>query len=79
MASPLSVWGVGGSRHETSEFVILQMYLPGQKNGQQVLTSVKREVHIVDDLRAKMLIGNAIIGPAPNLLLVLSSTPHLTV
>ena len=63
MSSPLKVRGVGTNRHETNEFVVIPIYLPGQKDGQEVLACVRRELHLVDDLRAHMLIGNDIIGP----------------
>ena len=63
MSSPLRVRGVGTSKHETNEFAIVPVFLPGKKDGKQVLACIRREVHIVDDLRVKMLIGNDVIGP----------------
>lgn len=60
----MEVRGLGSSRHETSEYVTQNLYFPGiDDKGQAVLACVRRELHIVDDLRAKMLIGNDIIGP----------------
>ena len=65
MASPLKVRGLGTSKHETSEYVTSPVYLPAvdKNTDKKILACVRREVHIVDDLRAKMLIGNDILGP----------------
>ena len=64
MSSPLKVRGVGSSQHETSEYVITPCYFPGiDEQGNDVLACIRREIHIVDGLRAKMLIGNDFIGP----------------
>ena len=64
MATPLRVRGVGSSHHETSEFVTQHIYLPAiDDQGNPILACFYRELHIVDNLRAKMLIGNDIIGP----------------
>ena len=63
MASPLRVQGVGFLQHETSEYLVTPCYFPGiDKHGNKVLACVRREIHIVDGLRAKMLIGNDFIG-----------------
>ena len=64
MASPLRVRGVGSSHHETAEFVTQHIYLPAiDEKRNPILACLYRELHIVDNLRAKMLIGNDIIGP----------------
>ena len=64
MASPLKVRGVGSSSHETLEYITHNICIPARdKNGKPVITCIRRELHIVDDLRAKMLIGNDILGP----------------
>ena len=64
MASPLKVRGVGTNKYETDEFAILPIYLPGKdKDGQDILACLTAEFHLVDNLRAQMLIGNDIIGP----------------
>ncbi len=63
MAFPVSVRGLGTSRHQTDEYVLVPFYCPGvDENGQKALACIRRELHIVDDLRAKMLIGNDIVG-----------------
>lgn len=64
MASPLRVRGVGSSQHETSEYLVTPCYFPGiDDHGNRVLACARREIHIVDGLRANMLIGNDFIGP----------------
>ena len=65
ISSPLKVRGVGANRHETDKFVVIPIYFPGKKidGGTEVLAKVQRELHIVDELRAHMLVGNDIIGP----------------
>ena len=63
MATSLRVKGIGSASHDTDEYITITFYLPGTKDNQKVLFSMTRELHLVNDLRAKMLIGNDIIGP----------------
>ena len=65
MASPITVRGLGSSRHQTDEYVILSIYLPGKtKDGQEVTAkTAPREIHLVDELKAKMLVGMDIMKP----------------
>ena len=63
MASPIIVRGIGADKHSTSEYAILDVYFPGKKGTKNVTACVTREVHLVDGLKAKMLIGVDIIGP----------------
>ncbi len=64
MPSPITVRGLGTNRHKSKEFVTLDIHLPGDGR----TTVVTREVHIVEDLKAKMLIGIDILGPEKVLL-----------
>jgi len=59
----LSISGVGSNRHDTSKFIITLIYLPSKKNNKEVLGIVRRELYIVDSLRAYILVGNNIISP----------------
>lgn len=62
MSSPLKVRGVGSSQHETSEYIITSSYFPGvDEGGNKVLACIRREIHVVDGLRIKMLVGNDFI------------------
>ncbi len=59
MPSPMTVRGIGTNTHDASEYVQLQMYLPG-KNGTAL---IEREFHIVNDLTAKALVGIDVMKP----------------
>ena len=64
MVAPLRVHGVGSSTHETSKYILHEIYFSDtDESNKRVLACVRRELHLVDDLRAKMLIENDIIGP----------------
>lgn len=64
MASPISVRGVGADKYSTSEYAIADVYIPGlDKSGAAVNAKVTREIHLVDNLKAKMLLGTDFIGP----------------
>ena len=64
MASPLRVKGLGSAMHDTDEYVLVPIYIPAvRKDGIKVLCRIHREIHLVDNLKAHMLLGNDIIGP----------------
>ncbi len=63
MATPLEVRGLGTTKHRSFEYAISDIYIPGWKNEQKVIAHIRREIHLVDDLKANMLIGNDIIEP----------------
>ena len=63
MVLPLSVRGIGSDRYKTSDFIINQIYLPGIKDGNKVLASVRRELYIVKGLRVYILVSNNIFSP----------------
>ena len=65
MASPLKVRGLGTSKHKTFEYITTPLYLPAvQKDtSKTILACFRREIYIIDDLRAKILIGNNVLGP----------------
>jgi len=53
-----------GSEHDSTEYIVLDFYLPGQLDGRQVQVHFKGEVHIVNSLpAAKILVGLDILGP----------------
>lgn len=57
-AEPIRVRGIGAAWHDTSSYVMLDFYVPGiAKNSKPAIAHFKREVHLVDDLSAKILIG----------------------
>ena len=67
IASPLRVRGVRATKYETSNFVTVPIYLPSISSvpnissGNKVLVYIKREFYLINNLRAKILIGNNII------------------
>ena len=64
MATPISVRGIGAIKHATDEYIITSIYFPGvTSQGQNVLAAVTHEIHLMDNLRAHLLLGNDIIGP----------------
>ncbi|KAF7852733.1 hypothetical protein EAF04_010926 [Stromatinia cepivora] len=60
MDKPMKVRGLGDQRHDASQYVNLDFYLPAT-NG--TIAQFNREVHIVEMLEARMLIGTDIIDP----------------
>ena len=63
MSTSLKVRGIGASKHESGEFAALSFYFPGKNNtGQLVHTSLTCEIHLVEDLKTNLLIGNNIMS-----------------
>ena len=58
MASPMKVQGLGSSSHSAEDYVDLDIYFP-TNHGKTVV--IHREIHIVDDLKANILIGTDIL------------------
>ena len=64
MSTPLTVKGIKTSKHECEKFAAPSLYFSG-KNGARklVYAFVRCEIHLVEGLRANLLIGNDIISP----------------
>ena len=63
MQAALKVKGIGSTTHESVEFVHISIYFLGvTKDESAVLACITREIHLVDDLKAKMLIDNDFLG-----------------
>jgi hypothetical protein len=64
-ASSVSVRGIDNKVQKTSNYVVLQVYIPGydKQDGKTRFAEVRREFHIVNELRCKMIIGEDIIEP----------------
>ena len=60
MASPMKVRGLGSSSHAAGDYVELDLYLPADHDRTAV---IRREIHVVDDLKANILIGTDILVP----------------
>ena len=64
MSKSLRVKGLGSAMHDTDQYVLTPMFISGIKgNGVNMLCRILREIHLVDNLKAHMLIGNDIVGP----------------
>ena len=63
MATPVTVRGIGTNRHTTDEYAIIDIHFLGVKNGKPAIAVLRREVHLVTDLKANFLIGTDIMGP----------------
>jgi hypothetical protein len=65
--SSVSVRGIDNRTQKTSSYVVLQISIPGHhnngENGTVNLAEIRREFHIVGDLRCKMIVGEDIIEP----------------
>ena len=61
--APVDIYGIGDGVKKSSEYVVLTIYLPGFKADKPALACITREFHIVEDLAARILIGNDIIQP----------------
>lgn len=60
----MTVRGIQDRTHERHEFIFLSLYLPGtSSDGKSVFSHITTEIHLVDDLRAKILLRMDIIGP----------------
>jgi hypothetical protein len=64
-ASGVSVRGIDNKSQQTSTYVVLQLYLPAYdpSGGTTRIAEIRREFHIVSDLRCKLIIGEDIIEP----------------
>jgi len=60
MLSPIQVKGIGAKTHQCEKYADLAIYLSGDKTR---TTVIEQEVHIVKDLKVKMLVGLDILGP----------------
>ena len=59
----INIRGIGSLKHVTDEYCLINLYVPSIVKGKPSLAHLRREVHIVDDLKAKILMGVNILGP----------------
>ena len=60
MPTPISVTGIGSNRHTANQYAMVDFYFKSTSNS---TAHFKREIHLVEDLKANALIGNDILGP----------------
>ena len=59
----LRVKGLGSAMHDTAKYVLISMYISVIKEDDiKVLCRIHREIHLVDNLKAHMLLSNDVIG-----------------
>ncbi|KAI5840230.1 hypothetical protein DFP73DRAFT_482957 [Morchella snyderi] len=62
--SAVNVRGLGDAIHASSQYMVLQLSLPGiDEKGESVVRQINREFHLVPSLGCKILIGTDIIVP----------------
>jgi len=59
----LRIKGINSAIYKINKYIIIFIYVPGVKdNSIKVLYYIRREIHFIGDLKAKILISNDIIG-----------------
>ena len=76
--TPIHVRGIGSVVHDSSEFVTVDFYIPGVSRNVNATAHLVRELHVVDTLKAKILVGMDILGPEGCDVLISSRTLAIT-
>lgn len=64
MSTPLYIKEIRTSKYKSAQFTALFLSFPGENQAeQQVYASIKYELHLVNGLRANVLVGNNILSP----------------
>ena len=76
---PLLVRGIGANHHSTTQYVNLDIYVPGHhdSDGRPVEALLRHQAFVVDNLRAKMLIGMDILASEDVDLLISTRSGHI--
>ena len=61
--SNVTVRGIGSHTHECNKYVVITVYIPGIVNDSPAIASITHQLHVVDQLQAKILVGMDILGP----------------
>ena len=80
MATSVEVAGIGADKHRTDEYIIASMYIPRKTTNGSTATAklAPREIYIVDNLRANMLIGMDIMTSEGIDILASKRVAHIT-
>lgn len=63
ISTPLKIKKIEASKHKSAQFTELSFFLPGENNERKkVYNFFKCELHLVEDFRANILIGNNILA-----------------
>ena len=57
------VRGIRSRTHQYNKYAIVTIFIPGQTDGRPAVASLTHQLHIMDKLKAKVLIGMDILGP----------------
>ena len=57
------VYGIGPRSHKCNKYTTITLYIPGTVGNKPAIASITHQLHIVDDLQAKVLVGIDILGP----------------
>lgn len=64
MATPITVRGLRVNKHVTDQYTISDIYILAKNCQRQLVTAhIRREIHLVLDLKANMLVGTNIMTP----------------
>jgi len=63
MTTSLEVRSLETIKHQSFEYAISNLYIPSRKDEQDITVHIRREVHLVDNLKANMFIDNDVIEP----------------
>ena len=61
MTTFISIRGLDVDKHMTTEYAILFMYFPDQKDDVTVRTKIIKKIHLIDNFKANMLLSNDVI------------------
>ena len=67
-SSPIPVRGLGNKVHYSSEYFVVDMYFQGVSNDVSSTAHIRREIHVVDDLKVNVLVGVDILAAESMLL-----------
>jgi len=63
MTTLLEVRSLRTIKHQSFKYAIFDLYISSRKDEQDVIAHIRREVHLVDNLKTNMLIDNDVIEP----------------
>ena len=75
---PIPVWGLRVVHHLCTDWLLIKMFLTGTVKGKTVVTKIFREIHVVEDLKANILLRMNILISEEVIIDLLSQTLKLT-
>ena len=59
----ITVCGIGKRTHQCNKYATVNLLIPGLVNGKPAIASITHQLHLVDDLKARILVGMDVLGP----------------